>query len=122
MVQEDELLRDVAGPSTGSGQKFQRVESFTPEMYMDDTLGPLTGKVDTLLIDMERIKDQLKSVCGSERKQRTLGTETKPSMKLFRAKSAVVLCPRQSFFQSAVDRCEDVWHVSTLGMVGLMDI
>ena len=51
-VQEDELVRDMAGSSTGSGQKRRRVESLPPKVYIDDALAPLTEKVETLVNDI----------------------------------------------------------------------
>ena len=61
-VEEDDLVRDVAGPSTGSARKRRRMEQLAPELYIDDALAPLTEKVEMLVRDMDGIKGQLKEV------------------------------------------------------------
>ena len=64
-VQEDELVQDVAGPSTGSGQKQRRVE---PDLYIDDASVPLIENFETLVSDTDRIKSHLRQVFAVTKK------------------------------------------------------
>ena len=80
-IEEDDLVRGVAGPSTGSAWKRRRTEQLAPELYIDNVLAPLTEKVEMLVRDMDGIKDQLNEVFAVTK-------ETKVSLALKRSINA----------------------------------
>ena len=94
-VEEDDLVRAVAGPSTGSGWKRLRMEQLAPELYIDDALAPLTEKVEILVRDMDGIKDQLKEVFVVTKDTKVPLALKGPSMLHLHAKSVATSSPPQ---------------------------